>query len=338
MASGSISKIDDLLRNHYYWALSSALEVEEKHQIWTLVEDYPLVPANKRMQVRPISKLAPDINEYVQMMKNGDKFPPVIVTRDGMLVDGNTRTEAAMKLGWHTFPALVLEHVVYAGLSPTSPVHDTLIQLGAGANRKHGRRQSNADLEVLIKQLQPRVTIAEVVSGFHVSKGFATRTWNAAKAERYAVSLGVPLDNEFSSSQLSLFAGKIEKYGDPVWKKTFELAQDAHLKHDATSALMQGLEQYKGETERLAYLAREREQHASVIESGVHVPLQKPRRMKQALGVINKDDAPEMYVEKDPRKKVRLDYRQSIMDAMERLPKILLQQEEWDYTVDGTQE
>ena len=62
---------------------------------------------SKRQQTRLGKHAAPrdEVVKYAENMKRGDKFPPITVTRDGILIDGHTRTAAAYKANLSCFPA-----------------------------------------------------------------------------------------------------------------------------------------------------------------------------------------------------------------------------------------
>jgi hypothetical protein len=75
--------------------------------------------------------------EYVEDLKNGDSFPPVVVFYDGTdfwLCDGFHRVEAAFGSGLTEIAALVKQGT-----------RRDAILYSVGANAKHGLRRSNAD-------------------------------------------------------------------------------------------------------------------------------------------------------------------------------------------------
>lgn len=334
MAMGTITSIDGLIAARFLWAIPAAEAIEKKHLPWCIVVDYPLVATTKYAQVRPIENLAPkqEISEYSQMMRMGDKFPPVIVTNDGYLVDGHTRTEAARRLGWTEFPAMVLTTVNLGDLSAVSPFRDQVMELGTAQNKKHGRRMTNADVARIIEQLAPRHSVAEIIRDIGCSKSFATMVWNAGRTKEKARQLDIKWENTFSNSLLKLFGGKIDRYTAPVWGDLFKLAQDANLKIVAVNALMKRIEDFDDETERVAYIASERENYRTIINSGGYTPLTKSRRVKQALGAIRKNTA-EAMVEKSERVQVRNEYLEWLMEVDELIRKAIHLQEEWNGNV-----
>ena len=87
------------------------VEIERLGFSWTLNAQFPLedLSAERRVQVRETGHYAPRdaVGRYaVQMAQSA--FPPIIVTADGWIVDGNTRIGAALLRGDKFFPAYVL--------------------------------------------------------------------------------------------------------------------------------------------------------------------------------------------------------------------------------------
>lgn len=84
-------------------------------------------------QVRGTTERAPArrIEEYAMQMRNGAQFPPILLMSPGnVLIDGNTRLEAAIHIGRKTLPALIVE---------TGSV-DMAIILAASINQMGGER------------------------------------------------------------------------------------------------------------------------------------------------------------------------------------------------------
>jgi hypothetical protein len=90
------------------------------------------------------------VEEYLQAMKRGDEFPPLLAVRAGkqlLLVEGRHRLEAARRLGLKKVKVLVI-----------SGTREDAIWLAAAANKDHGLRRTNADKERAVKTAlaQPR--------------------------------------------------------------------------------------------------------------------------------------------------------------------------------------
>lgn len=328
MARGSIVSIGDLIKHDYLWAVDTAKEVNDHQLGWWFVVDYPVATITKRIQVRNIRHLAPvrEVNEYAQMMKLGDQFPPVIITHDGWLVDGHTRTEAAKKIHRDAVPAIVL-NVNYGNLDADSPVRKTLLALGAAMNNRHGRRMTPTDIAGLIEQVAPGSTPKQIQRDMHVGASLANVVWNARRTKDKASELGIPLTGEMNNSMLRLFGGKIDKYTNPVWGRLLHIAQDAHLSVPQINDLMKRVETLPDEDARVRFLETERDAYSPAIRTGSRVTPPHARRVKQGLGYLLKEDlAPDALAEKDPAK--MQDYVQVLMESREKIDKVIYYQEQ----------
>lgn len=92
------------------------LPFEAKLREWNLqyeiVPDFPIdsIRRDPSVQVRGQQHIAPRdrVDEYTQQMKNGAQFPPIILYKPDILIDGNTRLAAAKRVGRKTFPAIIV--------------------------------------------------------------------------------------------------------------------------------------------------------------------------------------------------------------------------------------
>ena len=261
---------------------------------WRFVAEHRLGDIARRVQVRDIEKLAPtgDVNNYAQAMRRGDQFPPVFMTADGYLVDGNTRTESANKIGWRTFPTFELE-VLYEQ-APDS-VKRQLKYLGSGFNLTHGRGMNTANLMHIIDDLALEDdTPREMARRLHINENTANTLLNAAKARKRAQRLGIKLDNRLTNSHLKLFGGKSQLYTDPVFAALVQLSQDARLSIAATTDLARRITVAGTENERLTILADERQGYQDVIVGGAGRP-SRAAKLRQSLGyLIGAADAEEL--------------------------------------------
>jgi hypothetical protein len=296
---------------------------------WSFVEQHRLADASRRIQVRTIAQLAPphETSKYEQDMRRGDQFPPVIVTADGYLIDGHTRTEAARKIGWKTFPAIRLDVKVEG--APAS-VRNQLIALGAAFNATHGRRMSTANFAAIIDTIAVEDdTPKDVARRLHIAESTANTLLNAAKAKQRATRLGVKLNGKLTNSHLKLFGGKSLQFTDPVFSAFIQLAQDAHLTINATTDLAKRLANTGTERERLNIINDERDGYRSVIEGGNANPT-KAARLRQSLGYLNGQEDPDQLAELDPHaSRVHIE---ALRDAAMRLALVLDAQERVERT------
>src|SRR5262245_15034766 len=117
---------------------------------FTFDDEHPLKKVDATFdesQVRLAEHRAPrdTTDEYEMQMRNGALFPPIVVTHNGRLIDGNTRKAAAERLGHETFPTYVVR-LPQANYGP---------MLGAALNQMGGKRLTSDEAliaaEVMIR-------------------------------------------------------------------------------------------------------------------------------------------------------------------------------------------
>lgn len=303
---------------------------------WRFFENHRLADTAKRVQVRAGKDLAPvrESAHYATCMKKGDQFPPVIVTADGYLVDGATRTQAARKCGYTTFPAFVLT-VRYEG-APKA-MRNKLIKLGAKMNHMNGRRMSAANTIALIEavtegdDIRPQDLAAEL----SISLSTAQTAMSAIIATRRAERLGVKLDGSLTRSNLRMFGNKDKRVNDPVFAEALKLAQDARLTSPALRDLFRRIEAEGTDEGRLRVIASERAANRDMIERGVSRP-SPAARLRQSLGILGNVD-PEELIELSPA--AAPDHRKALEQAARRLVEVIDAQTRLDLArVSGEQE
>lgn len=278
------------------YARSTATHIRKFSFTWRFFQDHGLADVSKRVQVRDIKQLAPphEVNRYAEAMKRGDQFPPVIITADGYLVDGATRTEAARKRGWTGFPTFVLD-INYGDALPVQ--QKQLVYMGAGFNLTHGRGMNTKNIaDIVLEVTDVDDTPSEVARKLHISTSTASTLLNAANAKKRAERLGVDVDGTLTNSALKLFGGKSSRFTDPVFKEFFKLAQDAKLPYGTVNSLAKRLEAAGTEHERIDILDTERLAYRDLIEGGATSP-SPAAKLRQNLGFLLRVDDPEKLIE-----------------------------------------
>src|SRR5208282_389398 len=171
---------------------------------WVYSPNHDLADPGMGIQVRGDADRAPrhKVSQYADAMKDytlkRDQllFPPGVFTSDDYLVDGWTRTEAARRLGWMTFPAFVLLDS-YQG---ADEARLDKFALTAGAlNLGHGNNLSTGDTERLILNVSKGMDLsapgapAEIAKRLGISRTWVGNLLNARTASELAVSLGIDL-------------------------------------------------------------------------------------------------------------------------------------------------
>lgn len=127
------------------WATIIA-EIERLGLSWQLEPQYDLDQldiAARRIQVRDNEHVAPKdtVSRFAIQMAHSE-FPPIVVTQDGWVADGNTRTEAKRKRGEKFHPAFVLG---IAHENCTEQQKNLLTILGATLNASNGLPLTNTE-------------------------------------------------------------------------------------------------------------------------------------------------------------------------------------------------
>lgn len=261
---------------------------------WRFIEEQIL--ADKHVQVRDTKFLAPprEVAQYAQALKRGDLMPPVIQTKDRYLVDGNTRTEAARKLGWNTFPTIQLD-VNYEGAP--EPIRRQIIALGTAFNLTHGRGLSQANIIALIEQVaDPDDRPVDVATKLHIPVSTVTMAMNAKKARDRAEKLGVTLlPGVLTGSHLKMFGQKSGKFTGPVFAEMISLAQAARMTTTQTNDLARQVEAADTESDRLLVLARLKGEYGDTIEAYRTGTAPRPTptksgKLRRSLGFLNNED------------------------------------------------
>lgn len=125
----------------------ATVEIERLGFTYDLVPQYDLSKldpsSGRRAQVRDEKNYAPKegVERFAVQMAHTE-FPPIVVTADGWVVDGNTRTGAAAKRGVKFFPAYVLD---IAWEKATENQRNDIRILGATLNAQNGQPLTPAE-------------------------------------------------------------------------------------------------------------------------------------------------------------------------------------------------
>jgi ParB-like chromosome segregation protein Spo0J len=119
---------------------SAITEIKRLGFSYTEVAQFDLgeLSVDRRVQVREVGHYAPKdaVDRYAVQMSQS-QFPPIVVTLDGWLIDGNTRVGAAEKRQQKFFPAIVIQ-IEYAGRTTTEKTQKELRALALTLNSNHG--------------------------------------------------------------------------------------------------------------------------------------------------------------------------------------------------------
>jgi hypothetical protein len=251
-------------------AKTIAEQIERLGFKWELRWDHPVQSPDEwqRVQVREVDHVAPasEVARYRQAMKRGDKFPPGVVTRDGVFVDFNTRAAAAHKLGWLTFPAFVI-NVQHENAIPADRARLRL--LGAALNTKGAKPLSRSEISDIVRQVVTEdgdYTAEKVAQHLGVTAGMVRNILAQFRAEQRAERLGVPFNGTVSGTTRAILGQRSDKLMDGPYRDLVRLTQDAGLTGEELRTLCTAVEAATvSDDARRAVIAQEREQREGQI-------------------------------------------------------------------------
>lgn len=253
-----------------------------------------LTDPTKTLQVRDISERAPArrVGHYVEILKPytlnraNMLMPPVVYSGDGVLLDGNTRDAAARKLGWMSFPAIVL-HDNYNG-APQA-MQDQMLKIAGLLNTTHGKDLPPGDIERLVLQLarDKDTSPADLARQLQVSRTTVKGILYARDARSWADELGIDVSGEtFTRSHLTNLGTQADSLTAPVFTAILNLIQETGMSANDERTLIKDLKSLRTEPAKLERIAAERASLDGVTKGYATKP-SAAARMRQALGNVN---------------------------------------------------
>lgn len=289
-------------------ALTTVTLVQTLGFNWEFDHDYltPRGEKEQRIQIRDEDHVAPtsQVTFYAAEMRRGVKFPPIVVTRDGYIVDGNTRIAAAnRKPPLPTLPAVILNEN-WTGAS--DGVQRRLHVLGAAFNIKNGKGIDQKEIKRAIYKLAEDsgydgVRIAALL-------GCPDRVVKDALAEKRAKdrgeAAGIHVNGSIPATQLRRLGGASNTLHTAPFVELLTLQQDAGLTDAELRGLIVKVQGAKDDDAALALLRGERdsrhEQIADFTARGKALPSASVK-LRQRLGfILPFEDTPDSLVEHSP--------------------------------------
>lgn len=301
----------------------TVVEIERLGFSYTEVAQFDLtrLSTSRRVQVRDASHYAPkeSVERYAVQMAHSE-FPPIVVTSDDWIVDGNTRTGAALLRGVKFFPALVL-NVAFQGASTKQ--ENELHALAATLNALNGMPLTAKETRDVVDRFVRLGWKAEQIGRAIGVKATAVA---AAKREIDAVAklrrVGLDPDSSVRAASLRALGAKDTlALNDVPFKELAKLASDAGLNAGEITSIAREVKEVGSDTGQVARVDELRVELGDRIReralTGVGTP-SLSRQLRQHLGFVAKYEGcePEL-IETDPNVAGRH------LDALEKAIKIL---------------
>ena len=283
-------------------------EIERLGFKWTLNAQYDLskVSPDRRVQVREAEHYAPkeSAQRFSQQMKQSE-FPPIVMTSDDYIVDGNTRVDACHINEARFFPAIVVS-VDYTGRLTTRKQKLELRALAATLN-------SNAGVGLTSKEVRD-VTADFIELGWKAEQiaraiGLRPASVTAVKKEIDAaaklVRVGMDANGSVKGASLrALGAKEVVTLNDIPFRSLATLAADAGMNASEIVNAAKEARQTGSDVEQSAVFENLRAEMGDRIKSRELTGTGKPpesRRLRQFLGNVTKFAGREQeLIETDP--------------------------------------
>lgn len=220
----------------------------------------------KRVQVRDAHNYAPieNVRTYAQQMsRNAKAFPPLVMTRDNWIVDGNTRIGALHELGQNFSPALMIE-VDYESLNAKQKAE--LHALAATFNQMGGQRLTRAEmLTVATELVKFEWTNERIAEAIGASASVVTSIRKAINGEKRLAKIGLNPASFNDRGLKGLGHNDAIALNDEPFKAVAELQQAAGLNTGEVITLVKELKELGSDEEKLTRIADARSESGSRI-------------------------------------------------------------------------
>lgn len=285
---------------------TAVTEVERLGFEFTEVADYDLskLDAKRRVQVRESGHYAPKpmVDRYVVQMGESP-FPPIVVTSDDYIVDGNTRIAAKARRKEKFFPAYVLD---VAWQKATAKQRSDLLILAATLNADAGMPLSAKETREVTKTFIERGFKAEQIArAIGVRPASVTAVKKEIDAAAKLERVGLDSNGALKGASLrALGAKEVLALNDVPFKELALLAADAGLNAGEIVATAKAARDTGSDTGAVDYISKERTEFGDRIREHELTGSGKPpvsRQLRQRLGYITKFVGREQeLIETDP--------------------------------------
>jgi hypothetical protein len=265
---------------------------------WELDFEYPTPDAAKRVQIREEKHYVPRamVMQIAAAMARQEKFAPVVVTADGYLIDGNTRTAAARHNRQPFIQALIIQDK-YEGA--TDKVTRRLRLLGAAFNARHGKGIDREEIRKAVEVIgeDPTYDGTRIAALIGVTDATVKSMLAEMRARQRAESVGIHLNGSVTATPLRVLGQASEKINDEPFAAVASLAQDTGMSGGELRDVIRQMHDAKSDEGALAVVDEHRkarrEQIAEYRASGKSKP-PPAAKLRQRLGFI-------LEFEKNPR-------------------------------------
>lgn len=257
---------------------------------WEFDFEHPTPDPARRIQIRDEKHYAPAamVSLIRAAMKRGDKFPPIVVTKDDYIVDGATRTTAASKNGYPTIQAVVLD-VTYEAAKESEARR--LSALGAAFNARHGKGIDRNEIARAVQTIgtDPSYTATRIAALIGVTEATVQGYLAERKGRERATNLGFHVNGSLSAAKLRTLGRQSEYLNDGPFKELFALVDATGMSDKEIKDLAKRMREAKSDDGAIDVVNQEREARKDQIAEYKASGKSKPpasAKLRQRLGFI----------------------------------------------------
>lgn len=272
---------------------------------WEVEDEYSLPDLAQRLQIRDEAHYAPSgkVQEICAAFERGERLPPIVVTNDGHLVDGNTRVTAARRNKSPYIHAVIL-NVNFEGA--TDDETRRLWTLGAAFNARHGNGINREELRRAVAQIgsDPTYSATRIAALLGVTDRVIQGLLAEKKARDRAEGLGFHPNGAFNATKLGVMGRQSEYLNDEPFGALFSLVEDTGMGANEIKEVAQRVRDAKSDKGALEILSQEKEARKQQIAiykaSGKSVPPM-AAKLRQRMGfIIRFEEDPKGLLEHNP--------------------------------------
>jgi len=312
------------------------VEIERLGFEWSEVAQYDLeqLSPERRVQVRETGHYAPreSVERYAIQM-NHVEFPPIVVTSDYWIVDGNTRVGAKLQRKEKFFPAIVLD-TTYEGASQKR--QDELHALAATLNAQNGVPLTGRETRAVVRRFIALSWLNEQIArAIGVKASTITQVRKEIDAERKLEKVGLATGDDAEglkgASLRALGTKDVLALNDEPFKLLAEIARDADLNSKEILDTAKDAKEAGSDAAAITMLQGLRAEMRDRIAQKELTGTGKPpvsRQIRQHLGnVLKYEGREEELLESDRDPDVRAKHITAIEKTIEILTKVLALQQ-----------
>jgi hypothetical protein len=303
------------------------VEIERLGFGWSEVADFDLtrLSVDRRVQAREAEHYAPkETVEQFAIAMGETAFPPIVVTADDWIVDGNTRVGAKLRRKEKFSPAIVLD-VAYSGASRKQ--EHLLHALAATLNQMGGLRLTPKEVrKVAARLIELGWKTEQIGRAIGLAPGGVTQVKKEIEAATKLKRVGLDSNGSIKGASLRALGAKdVVALNDVPFRELAKLAADAGLNASEINSTAKDARSSGSDTGAVDMISNLRTELGDRIQERKLTGIGKPpvsRQLRQHLGFVTKFAGREHeLLETDP--KVHATHTEALTNAVAVLSTVL---------------